>query len=151
MAQCKGGDDTRREAITGRLSGRGRESIKRKMMCFRWRNAQKRRLFYIDRKQFLLSLSFLYLVSDALFKHFVLIQRLKIITSLNDMTKCKNIDLSVRFMKYQLNKRKCLISPNFDLEHLPFMEVCFMHASRNKTPTIFSIINNDNNNTNWCL
>jgi len=86
---CKGGEDTRRKAITGWLSGRGRESNERRKVWFRWRNSQEE--MQINLKQFLLLLSFMHLVSEALIKHFAIIQRLKIIASMNKMAKCRNI------------------------------------------------------------
>lgn len=89
----RGGEETRRAAIGGWLSGRGRESDEREKYCRRWRNARDMmpKLFNSNFSQLLSSLSFLYLVLFALFKHFALIQRSKIITSLNDVTKCRNI------------------------------------------------------------
>jgi len=84
------GEEGRRKAITGRLSGRGRESNERRNHSYRWRNAQEKitinsNIFKIDLEQFLLILSFLHLVPEALIKHFALIQRLKIIASMNEM------------------------------------------------------------------
>jgi len=84
---CRGGEDTRRTAITGWLSGRGRESNDRGKV--RWRNSKSE--MQINFKQILLLLSFLHLVSDASIKHFGIIQRLKIIASMNALTKCRNI------------------------------------------------------------
>merc|ERR1719384_19872 len=60
--------------------------------CYRWRNARE---MMPNFSQLLSSLSFLYLVFFALFKHFALIQRSKIITSLNDVTKCRNIPYKI--------------------------------------------------------
>lgn len=97
MAESRGGEETRREAISGWLSGRGRESDERTKYCYRWRNAREMmpKLFKSNFSQLLSSLSFLYLVFFALFKHFALIQRSKIITSLNDVTKCRNIPYKI--------------------------------------------------------
>ena len=104
MAVFRGGEETRREAITGRLSGR---------YCYRWRNVQEMmpELFNSNSCQLMSSLSFLYLVFFALFKHFAIIQRSKIITSLNDVTKCKNIS-------YKINEVSPLEAPMFDFSQL---------------------------------
>lgn len=90
VVACIGGEDTRRKATTGRLSGRGRESTDG---GYTWRNASEKmsisNIFNINMKQFLSLISFLHLVPEALIKHFALIQRLKIIASLNEMAKCR--------------------------------------------------------------
>ena len=91
MDKCKGGEDTRTTSITGRLSGRGRESYKRKMVGYRLRISQEIKRKISSLRQFLSLLSFLYVVSEALTKHFALIQRLKTIALLNVMTKCRNV------------------------------------------------------------
>jgi len=113
MAVCRGGEDTRREAISGRLSGRGRESYERRKYSYRWRNvlAMLPKLFNSNSSQLMSSLSFLYLVFFALLKHFALIQRSKIITSLNDVTKCKNIS-------YEINEVSPLEALMFDFPPL---------------------------------
>jgi len=97
MAESTGGEETGRTAICGWLSGRGRESFESEKYCSRWRNAREMmpKLFKSNFSQLLSSLSFLYLVFFALFKHFALIQRSKIITSLNDVTKCRNIPYKI--------------------------------------------------------
>ena len=83
---CIGGEDTRRKATTGRLSGRGRESTDG---GYRWRNASEKMSISCNMEQFLSLPFFLHLVPEALFKHFALIQRLKIIASINEMAKCR--------------------------------------------------------------
>ena len=88
MDKCKGGEDTSRLSITERLSGRGRESYKRRM---RLRIYREIKLKISNLRQFLSLLSFLYVVSEALTKHFALLQRLKTIALLNVMTKCRNV------------------------------------------------------------
>ena len=95
MDKCKGGEDTSRLSITGRLSGRGRESYKRRMDGYRLRISQEIKRKIRDLRQFLSLLSFLYVVSEALTKHFALTQRLKTIALLNVMTKCRNVSYKI--------------------------------------------------------
>jgi len=118
MAVFKGGEDTRREAINGRLSGRGRESYEREKYSYRWRNVQEMmpELFNSNSCQLMSSLSFLYLVFFALFKHFALIQRSKIITSLNDVTKCKNLS-------YEINEVPTLEVQMFDFTQIKILNL----------------------------
>jgi len=63
MDKCKGGEDTRRTSITGRLSWRGRESYKRKMVGYKLKIAQEIKRKISNLRQFL-SFSYIQLSTD---------------------------------------------------------------------------------------